>query len=248
MKVTIITVTFNSAATVEDTLKSVQSQDYGNIEHIIVDGGSSDGTLEILGQYTSGIARIIKGPDKGIYDALNKGIAAATGDVIGVLHSDDVYTDESVISDYVSVFKKENCDAVYSDLYYVARNDTRRIIRRWKSGNYKPGAFLNGWMPPHPTFFAKRTVYEKFGGFNLSFKTAADYELMLRLIHLNKISLVYLPKFTVKMRTGGASNVTLASRLNANMEDRRAWRLNGLRPRFYTLLLKPLRKLRQFLG
>lgn len=247
MKISIITVTYNSAATLEETIQSVTNQSYPDIEYIVIDGQSTDGTLEIIEKYKNKISKVISEKDLGLYDALNKGISLATGEVIGLLHSDDFYIHPLVIEKYADFFLKENTDGVYSDLYYVDKINTDKIIRKWKSGTYTPGAFLNGWMPPHPTFFVKKAVYDLFGVFNLNFKSAADYELMLRFIQKHKIKLAYLPEFTVKMRTGGKSNVSLENRVNANLEDRKAWELNGLKPRFYTLYLKPLRKILQFL-
>lgn len=246
MKVSIITVTYNSAETVEQTILSVINQTYPNIEYIIIDGGSSDDTLNIAAKFKDKIARIVSEKDRGIYDALNKGISMASGDVIGLLHSDDFYIHNKVVEQYVDQFNESNVDAVYSDLYYVDQTNTNTIIRKWKSGDYSPGAFLNGWMPPHPTFFVRKSIYKKFGEFDLRFQSAADYELMLRFIHKHGIKLRYLPEFTIKMRQGGKSNVSLANRLRANLEDRKAWEVNGIKPRFYTLYLKPLRKLIQF--
>jgi glycosyltransferase len=246
VKITIITVTYNSAQTLENTITSVLSQDYANIEYIVIDGGSSDATLEILEKYKSKIAKLISEKDYGLYDAINKGIALASGDVIGILHSDDFYIHHKVISNYVKVFEESNADAVYSNLYYVNRLDTSKITRKWLSGEYTASSFYFGWMPPHPTFFVKKEMYIKYGVFDLGFKTAADYELMLRFILKEKIRIAYLNEFTVKMRTGGASNESIGNRVNANSEDRRAWKKNGLKPKFYTLYLKPLRKLSQF--
>ncbi len=246
MKISIITVTYNSVSSIEDCVLSVLNQDYNDIEYIVVDGGSNDGTLVILEKYKHRFAKFISEKDEGLYHALNKGLSFASGDVVGILHSDDFYIHKSVLSNYVKEFKKSNCDAVYSDLYYVDAIRTDKIKRKWKSGLYYHGAFLNGWMPPHPTFFAKREVYQRLGFFNLKFKTSADYELMLRFIHKHQISLSYLPEFTVKMRTGGQSNSSLKNRANANREDRLAWLVNGLKPRFYTLYIKPLRKIFQF--
>jgi len=245
VKVSIITITYNSEATLKDTIESVVNQSYGDIEYIIVDGKSTDNSLSIIESYKDKISKVISEKDQGLYDALNKGIALATGDLIGIIHSDDFYTNKFVIEKIVKSIEENNSDAVYADLYYVDKVDTNKIFRKWKSGNYKDGQFLNGWMPPHPTFFVKRSCYEKFGSFNLSFVSAADYELMLRFIHKHKINLSYLPEFIVKMRVGGKSNVTLKNRIRANKEDRKAWIVNGLNPKFYTLYLKPLRKIIQ---
>ncbi|MFN5183378.1 MAG: glycosyltransferase family 2 protein [Bacteroidota bacterium] len=247
MKISIITATFNSAATLKDTIESVVSQDYPSFEYIVKDGQSVDGTIEIVRSFGDAASKFVSKKDAGIYDALNQGLEMATGDVIGFLHSDDVYTGSSVLSKIAKQFEAKKCDAVYSDLYYVSRDNTDNIIRKWKSGNYKDGMFLNGWMPPHPTFFVRREIYEQFGNFNTDLKSAADYELMLRFIHKNKIRISYLEEFTVKMRTGGQSNISLSNRYLANMEDRRAWQLNGLKPRFYTLTWKPIRKIFQYL-
>ncbi len=246
MKISIITVTYNSAETVEQTIQSVLSQDYANLEYIIVDGVSTDDTINIVNRYANKISKIVSEKDQGLYDALNKGIALATGDIIGFIHSDDFYTNKYVISKYAETFKNSKADAVYSDLYYVDKNNTNKIIRTWKSGNYTENSFLYGWMPPHPTFFVKKNIYQQFGHFNTNFKSAADYELMLRFIFKHKIKLAYLMEFTVKMRVGGKSNVSLKNRLFANTEDRKAWEINGLNPYFFTLYLKPLRKIVQF--
>lgn len=247
MKISIITVTFNSASTLEQTILSVIDQSYSNIEYIIIDGGSTDDTLQIIEKYKNKISKVISEKDKGLYDALNKGIKMATGDVIGFLHSDDIYINKQVIEKYATLFTKVSCDAVYADLFYVDRNNLDKITRKWKSVTYSEGAFINGWMPPHPTFFVRKNVYEKYGKFNLELKSAADYELMLRFIHKYKIKISYLPEFVVKMRVGGKSNETVTNRVNANLEDRRAWEMNNLKPRFYTLYLKPLRKIFQFI-
>ncbi len=246
MKFSIITVTYNSAATLEDTIRSVAAQDFPGREHIIIDGGSTDGTLEIIGRYRVHISKFISEKDNGLYDAINKGIALAGGDVIAILHSDDFFEGPDVLSGYAALFDGGGCDAAYADLLYVKRDDTSHVVRRWKSGNYSRRSFLTGWMPPHPTFFVRSEVYQKYGAFNTVLKTSADYELMLRLLYRFEIKVCYLPRYTVRMRTGGTSNVTFGNRVRANKEDRRAWRLNGLQPKFYTLWLKPLRKLGQF--
>lgn len=248
MKVSIITISYNSAETIEDTIKSVVGQDYPNIEYIIIDGASKDETLSIVGKYKDKIATVVSEKDKGIYDAMNKGVEHATGDVIGILNSDDYYYDESVISEVVQLFEKEKTDGLFADLVYVDRTDSDKVIRYWKSGEYQPGKFLKGWMPPHPTFFVKKEVYEKFGLYSTDLRSAADYEFMLRVIHKHNISLTYMPRILTKMRVGGMSNVSLKNRWRANMEDRRAWKINGLKPKWYTLTVKPLSKILQFLN
>ena len=247
MKVSIITVSYNSAETIEETILSVVNQDYKNIEYIIVDGLSKDNTLDIVNKYKSKIATIVSEKDNGIYDALNKGISLATGDLIGLIHADDMYANNLVISDIVSSLSKSNADAVYADLNYVDRNDTSKIIRKWKSGEYKHGMFFKGWMPPHPTFFVRKSCYDTYGTFNLKLKSSADYELMLRMIHVNKIKLAYLPKLVVNMRAGGQSNVSILNRIRGNKEDHLAWQLNGLKPKMFTLIRKPLSKLIQYI-
>ena len=245
LKVSIITITYNSESTLIDTIDSVLNQTYKDIEYIIVDGKSTDSTVSIIHSYKDKISKFISEKDNGLYDALNKGIAMATGDIIGVLHSDDFYTNHQVIEKVVQTFKLNQADAVYADLFYVDKTNVDKILRKWKSGNYKHGMFVNGWMPPHPTFFVRRHCYEKYGSFNLDLVSAADYELMLRFVHKHQIKLAYLPEFIIKMRAGGLSNASLSNRIRANKEDRKAWLMNGLKPKFHTLYLKPLRKIIQ---
>lgn len=247
MKVSIITITYNSQATLEDTLKSVVSQDFKDIEYIIVDGKSKDKTLQIVEKYKERIARVISEKDKGLYDALNKGIRHATGDVVGLLHSDDLYANEQVISRVMAKFEEDpSIEAVYADLVFVSRNDLNRVMRSWKPGPYEEDSFVKGWMPPHPTFFVRREVYEKYGCFNTDLKLSADYELMLRLIHKHHIKLAYIPETIVKMRMGGVSNTSFFVKLKANLEDKRAWKMNGVKPGFFTIFMKPLNKVGQY--
>lgn len=246
MKVSIITIAYNSETTIETTIRSVIAQSYPNIEYIIIDGKSKDSTLSIIEKYTSQISRVVSEPDKGIYDAMNKGVRMASGDIIGILNSDDFYADSDVIKNVVSLFERTQCDATYADLVYVDRLDEQKILRTWISGDYRHGAFLKGWMPPHPTFFVKADVYKRFGQYSTELRSSADYEFMLRVLHKQQIKVAYLNRVITKMRAGGQSNVTLKNRLRANKEDRMAWRMNGLRPQPWTLILKPLSKLQQF--
>lgn len=243
--VSIITPTFNSAATLRDTLDSVRRQNYPALEHIIVDGGSTDGTLALMSEF-DGRLQVLSEPDRGLYDAINKGLRLAKGDIVGVLNSDDFYSHDAVISRIVALMNLHNADAAYGDLCYVAAADTRRIVRYWRSGEYRPGKFLYGWMPPHPTFFVRRNVYEQLGDFDPALNIAADYELMLRFLYRHGLKTAYLPEVLVHMRTGGVSNASWRHRLRANLEDREAWRRNGLQPYFFTTWLKPLRKIPQY--
>jgi glycosyltransferase involved in cell wall biosynthesis len=247
MKVSVITIAYNSRETIADTIQSVLAQKYDNIEYIVVDGGSKDGTVELVKSFGNKISKFISEPDRGIYDAMNKGVQMATGEIIGILNSDDFYADEQVIADVVKTVKRNNSDALYADLVYVNREQTDKVVRTWKAGEYRHGKFLSGWMPPHPTFFAKRACYDQFGLYSLELKSAADYELMLRFIHKHGIRLSYLPRTITKMRLGGQSNVSIKNRIKANLEDRKAWKMNGLHPGLFTLTRKPLSKVVQFL-
>lgn len=248
MKISIVTIAYNSARTIEATLQSVIQQDYPDLEYIVIDGGSSDGTQAIVEKYIHRIAHFSSEPDKGIYDAMNKGVRAATGDVIGVLNSDDFYADASVIHDVVNTLKANpKCEALYADLVYVNREHTDQVTRYWKAGQFNRSRFRQGWMPPHPTFFAARSAYERLGLYAVDLKSAADYELMLRFLYKHQILCCYLPRVITRMRVGGESNVSLKNRLRANKEDRKAWSMNGLRPAWYTLTLKPISKIGQFI-
>jgi glycosyltransferase involved in cell wall biosynthesis len=246
MKISIITATFNSAGTIRDTLESVRSQTHPDVEHIVVDGRSTDGTLNVVAGFPH-VGKVISEKDKGIYDAMNKGIGLATGEVIGILNSDDIYIDASVLSGIVRAFEDPATMTVYADLQYVHPDNLNKVKRTWITGPFRRNRFYFGWMPPHPTFFVRKEVYAQTGLFNTDLQSAADYELMLRILLRYGISAHYIPRVIVKMRAGGMSNASLWNRYRANREDRLAWKLNGLRPYFFTLYLKPLRKIFQFI-
>jgi len=246
MKISIITATYNSRETIADTINSVLQQSYPHVEHIIVDGGSTDDTLDII-KALGHTGPVVSEKDHGIYDAMNKGIRMASGDVIGILNSDDYYSHHHAIDQVVHAFKRHNRDSVYGDLLYVDANDPSKVLRKWVAGRFHKRHFLKGWMPPHPTFFVRKEVYQQYGTFNLELKSSADYELLLRLLFVKNISVEYLPGVLVHMRAGGYSNRSIKNRVAAHMEDYHAWRLNGLSPKWYTLVMKPTRKLKQFI-
>ncbi len=246
MKVSVITVCLNSVKTIEETLRSVQSQNHTDIEHIVIDGGSVDGTVEILKAYKDSIYKFISEPDEGIYDAMNKGIKLATGDMVGFLNSGDFYADKNVIGRIVEVTKVNNVDCCYGDLEYVAKNNPSKTVRRWKSQPYQSELFKKGWHPPHPTFFAKKIIFDKYGGFDVNYDIGADYELMLRFLEKHHINSCYIPSVLVKMRTGGKSNKNLWQIIKANMECYRAWKKNDLKINPFIILKKPASKLIQY--
>jgi len=244
MKVSIITVCFNIAETIEQTIKSVLGQDYKDIEYIIVDGRSTDGTLDIINRYKNRIANIISEPDNGIYDAMNKGLRSSTGDILATLNGDDVYADQTTVSQMAEFIQHNGLDAAYGDLIYVDRHDTGQVKRFWKPGPYKKGAFCHGWVIPHPTFFCRKEIFEKFGYFNDTLQIAADFELMLRLIEKHQIKIDYMEKVIVKMGTGGKANV-LRGIIQGNREIIRSFRLNGLRLSPWFFVRKPITKISQ---
>ena len=245
-KISIITVAFNSSKTIKGTIESIISQDYNNKEYLIIDGGSKDGTMEIVKSYAEHVKYVVSEPDNGIYDAMNKGIRAATGDVIGILNSDDFYPNSFVLSNVAKLFQKYSCDAVYGDLVYVKANDINKIKRYWQAGEYSTSKIKNGWMLPHPTFFVKKKIYTRYGLYDTDLKSAADYEMILKLLYKHNISVHYLPMILVNMRMGGESNKSFWNRIKANKQDSLAWTKNQLNKPLFVRLKKPLQKLRQF--
>jgi len=247
LKVSIITATYNSAQTIRDTLDSINVQTYQDIEHIIVDGLSKDETLALVKQHGKRVSRCISEKDKGIYDALNKGIAMATGDVVGFLHSDDVFAHPQAVEHIVGAFRQQQAQAVYGDLQYVKREQSDCVVRNWKSGAYRRERLRQGWMPPHPTFYMQRRLYEQLGGFDTKLRIAADYDSMLRYLWGGSISAAYVPEVLLQMKIGGESNRSLCNLLRKSREDYTVIRQNRVGG-VLTLLLKNLRKIPQFLG
>ena len=227
-KISIITASFRSEGTIVDTLKTINSQTYGNIEHIIVDGGSDDGTLEIVNDIGQRITKIVSEKDNGIYDAYNKGLELADGEVVGFLNSDDYYYSDEIIQKVMDVFQDEAIEAVYGDLVYVARDDTSKVVRHWRSKEYRPGMFKDSFVPAHPTLFLRKSVYQRLGNFNLDYKLAADYEFMLRVFHSAGVKSSYLPTIMVNMRTGGATGESLSSVKAQNKEILGALKQHGV--------------------
>ena len=228
MKISIVTVAYNSAATITDTLKSVIAQTHDDIEHIVIDGGSTDATLALVKAHGMRVSHLVSEPDSGIYDAMNKGLALATGEAVGFLNSDDVYADTHVVERIARALHAPGVDACYGDLVFVDPENMERVVRYWKSGPYRKGACARGWMPPHPTFYAQRRAYEQHGGFDVSFRMAADFEMSLRLLDIAGLHAVHIPQVLVRMRMGGASTRGLASVVRNNRETSRACVKHGL--------------------
>ncbi|MGK7659766.1 MULTISPECIES: glycosyltransferase family 2 protein [unclassified Marinovum] len=247
LKISVVTAVFNRKDTVANAIESLQAQTYSEVEHVIQDGGSTDGTLGILEQKSNASTRIQSAPDAGIYDAINKGIARAEGEVIGLMHSDDFFADDRVIADVAELFEDSDVDGVYGDLQYVSAEDTTRVIRHWRSGPYDPRRLRHGWMPPHPTVYLRRKVFEEFGLYDTSYRIAADYDAMLRYMGKGGIRMAYLPRVMVKMRVGGESNRSLKHIILKSREDYHALRSNGMGGAG-ALVRKNLSKIRQFVN
>jgi len=244
LKVSIITACFNSEATLADSIKSVNSQTYGNVEHIFVDGGSSDGTLKIIKEVSERHFKVVQDLRSGVYPALNKGISEASGEIIGFVHSDDFLCHESVLENIVAVLDEPRISGVYGDLQYVNRSMPDYIERNWKAGKINKNSLKRGWMPPHPTLYLKKHVYEALGYFNTHYQISADYEFILRVFKNEKIKIEYIPEVLVKMRSGGISNRSLSNLFEKSQEDLKAVRSAGIGG-IDVVALKNLRKLGQ---
>jgi glycosyltransferase involved in cell wall biosynthesis len=247
MKVSIITVVYNGAATIASAVDSVCGQDYADIEYIVIDGGSKDATVDILKSYGDKIAVLVSEPDKGIYDAMNKGLARATGDIIGILNADDFYTDSRVISAVVQAMQASGAETLIGDLVFVQPERLDQIVRFYSSAGFSLKKFERGDMPPHPTFFAKRSAYDRLGNFDTQYRITADFDLMLRFLYIHKLSFVYLPQVMVTMRTGGLTNQGLKSKMRLNREILHSMRKNGLKASTLRVYSKYLTKIFQLL-
>jgi glycosyltransferase involved in cell wall biosynthesis len=244
LKISLITVCYNAETTIEHCIQSVIGQSFKNIEYIIIDGGSTDNTIQIINKYKGHINILLSGPDGGIYDAMNKGINLAGGNIIGMLNADDSFADNNALSAVAGAFGQEDTQITYADLDFVNTED--KVIRKWRSGKYEKGMFNRGWMPPHPTFYCKTGLFYKYGFYSLQYGTAADYELMLRFIHKNGVNAFYIPKVLINMKIGGVSNRSFTSRAKGLFFDLKAMRNNGILCPPVTLLFKPLRKIGQY--
>lgn len=253
MKISIITVSYNSDKTIKDTFDSILKQTYVKLEYIVIDGKSKDKTIDIIKEYEQKFFnkkiefKWISEKDNGLYDAMNKGIKMATGDYIGILNSDDFYFDEIVIEKVSKALENNKTDSLYANLYYVDENNIDKIVRNWKSRDYHGGLFEEGWQIAHPTFFVKKEVYDKYGLFNLDFKIAADYEIILRFIKKHKISTRFLDEYLIKMRLGGESNQNMKNIIKGNKEIYRAWVINDLKVSRILFLKKIGFKVKEFL-
>lgn len=245
MKVSVITIVYNAKDTIKRCIESVISQGYNNIEYIVIDGGSTDGSLQIINQYKSHIKVLVSEPDQGIYDAMNKGIRLATGKVVGTLNADDFFADQGVISAVAQAFSDKATEIVYGNLDYV--NSAGKIVRKWESHTCGKNSFQWGFMPPHPTFYCKRNLFKKYGFYSLEYGSAADYEFMARLMHKWRVNSFHLNMVMVKMQVGGVSNSNLMNRFKAWAFDLKAMRENNFFLPVLTIVLKPVRKIFQFL-
>ncbi|MBI2966571.1 MAG: glycosyltransferase [Bacteroidetes bacterium] len=246
LRFSIITVCYNSGKYIRSAIDSVLHQEYGNIEYIIIDGASSDNTVDIIKIFGNKISSFISESDSGIYDAMNKGLKMAQGDIIGLLNSDDFYSNEKVLESVAEYFRLKNTDCVYGDLIYVNPENTGKTVRYWKSREFIPGSFRYGWHPPHPALFIRNDIYRKHGYFNLNFKLAADFELMLRFFEKGKISASYMPEPIVKMRLGGATNKSIKNILLQNIECYRAFKSNGLGVSLFYPVYRLIPKMSQY--
>lgn len=248
LSISIITVSHNSISTIPATIKSVLAQTYPNIEYIIIDGSSTDGTIDSINSFGESISKFVSEPDKGIYDAINKGIKLATGDIVGILNSDDILYDNNVIMKIAETFDMWSVDAVYGDVLFFDPDKTSRITRYYSSGSFSLNKFKFGFMPAHPSFYVKRKIYEELGYYKTDYKIAADYELLIRFLSIHRIKYKYLGMPFVSMRTGGVSNKSISSNITLNKEIARACRENGIKTNYLFIYLKYFIKIFEYFG
>jgi glycosyltransferase involved in cell wall biosynthesis len=249
LKASVVTVSYNSSGTISDTIKSVLSQAYPNIEFIIVDGSSTDGTFDIIKSFGSKVSKFISEPDKGIYDAINKGIRLASGDIVGILNSDDFFYNNDVIQTVAKTFQEDSkIEAIFGDIVFVDRARTSKIMRYYSSEKFSPEKFKFGFMPAHPSFYAKRELFERFGYYKTDYKIAADFELLVRFLYINHIRYKYLPMPFVSMRRGGISNRSVLSNITLNREILRACKENGIKTNYFNIYSKYFTKIFEFMG
>ena len=246
MKISVVTVVLNNVDTIEETILSVDSQQHDDVEHIVVDGGSTDGTLEIIDRHSEKFARILIEPDSGIYDAMNKGIFLAKGEVVGFLNADDVFENQDILSRVHATFEDSTIQGCYAQLVYVKANDLDKVVRFWDSRDYQAGLFEKGWMPAHPTFYVRRELYQRYGDFKLDYRFHSDYELTARFIAVNKIKTRYIPEVWVRMRVGGATNRSFKNILSGNLESYRACKKLGLKMSPLYFITKFMMRVPQF--
>ncbi|MFI5157912.1 MAG: glycosyltransferase family 2 protein [Sphingobacteriales bacterium] len=245
LKISLITVCYNADATIRRCIESVASQNFKNIEYIIIDGASTDKTIDIIDKYKDHTSIFLSEPDDGIYDAMNKGIKLSSGDIVGMLNADDFFANDAVLSDVARVFTQQGAHIVYGNLDYI--NSRQKVVRKWRSDKYRPFVFNWGWMPPHPTFYCKRELFGKYGFYSLEYGSAADYELMLRFMHRNNLIVIFINKVLVKMNVGGKSNESYRNRLKSLYFDFKAMRKNEVLFPLFTIIAKPIRKIIQYL-
>ena len=246
MKISVVTVVYNRAGTIGEAIDSVQAQTHAHVEHVIQDGGSTDQTLEIIESRNASNMALVSEPDEGIYDAINRGIARSTGEIVGLMHSDDCFAHPEALAWVAEAFADPVIDGVYGDLDYVSATDSARIVRKWRSGEYQPQRLKRGWMPPHPTLYLRRRVFDQWGLYDTQFRIAADYDAILRYLSKGEIRLAYIPKVMVNMRLGGESNRSLDRIARKSLEDLKAIRRNEIGG-LPTLVAKNLSKIRQFI-
>jgi len=246
MKISVITVVFNNVSTIGKALASVKNQTHQDIEHIVIDGGSTDGTLDVIEQYSANITKFVSEPDHGIYDAMNKGLSMATGDLVCFLNSDDMYVDSHVLERASRIIEQDSLDAIFADVTYFRADNPEKILRRYSSSRFSPEKIAYGWMPAHPTLLMRKAVFDRVGGFKSSYRIGGDFEFIARAFGKGELKYRYLPEVLVKMQMGGASTSGIRSTIKSNQEVMRACRENGIQTNYFKILSKYPYKILEF--